>query len=126
MKKSLLIIIIVAVVVIVAKFTVPNEEKHYQVARQKLSSVVSQKLSSVDGVQEMINDQGVDIRELIQVAMKQMEVKDYFVCNVGRVTYNGSTYPLTIGAFGKVFMLTDYKDAVKDAGKKVDEYKNKF
>ena len=126
MKKTLIVIIVIAIVVIAAKFTVPNEEKHHQVAQQKLSAMVNQKLSSVDGIQDMIQDKGVDIRELIQVAMNQMEVKDYFVCNVGRVTYNGTTYPLTIGVFGKVFMLTDYRKELQNASKKVDEYKNKF
>ena len=126
MKKSLLILIIIAIVVIAAKFTVPTEEKHHQVARQKLSSMVNQKLSSIDGIQEMIQDQGVDIRELIQVAMDQMEVKDYFVCNVGRVTFDGTTYPLTVGVFGKVFMLSDYQKEFQNAGRKVEEYKKKL
>lgn len=126
MKKSLLILIIIAIVVVAAKFTVPTEEKHHQVARQKLSSMVNQKLSSIGGIQEMIQDQGVDIRELIQVAMDQMEVKDYFVCNVGRVTFDGTTYPLTVGVFGKVFMLSDYQKEFQNAGRKVDEYKKKL
>ena len=115
MKKSLLILIIIAIVVVAAKL-----------ARQKLSSMVNQKLSSIDGIQEMIQDQGVDIRELIQVAMDQMEVKDYFVCNVGRVTFDGTTYPLTVGVFGKVFMLSDYQKEFQNAGRKVDEYKKKL
>ena len=126
MKKTLLIIIVLAIVAIAAKFTVPSEDKHYQVAQQKLSSMVNQKLSSIDGIQEMIQDQGVDIRELIQVAMDQMEVKDYFVCNVGRVTFDGTTYPLTVGVFGKVFMLSDYQKEFQNAGRKVDEYKKKL
>ena len=126
MKKTLIVIIILAIVVIAAKFTVPTEEKHHQVAQQKLSAMVNQQLSSIDGIQDMIQDQGVDLRELIQVAMNQMEVKDYFVCNVGRVTYDGTTYPLTIGVFGKVFMLTDYRKELQNASKKVDELKEKF
>ena len=126
MKKVLLIIIVVAIVVIAAKLTVPTEEKHYQVARQKLSTIVNQKLTSIDGAKDLIQNQGGEVRELIQVALNQMEVKDYFVCNVGRITYNGSTYPLTVGVFGKVFMLTDYKDEFQNAGKKVEEYKKKF
>ena len=126
MKKTLIIIIVLAIVAIAAKLTVPNEEKHYEVARQKLSSIVNQKLSSFDGVQDMIQDQGMDLRELIQVLANQMEVKDYFVCNVGFVTYDGSTYPLTLGLFKKVFVLTDYKNEIQKAGKKVDEYKKKF
>ena len=126
MKKTLIIIIVLAIVVIAAKLTVPNEEKHYQVAQQKLSSVVNQKLSTLQGVKEMLQGQNLDVRALIQVALDQMEIKDYFVCNVGKITYDGKTYPLTVGVFNHVFVLSDYMDEIQQAGKKVDEYKKKL
>ena len=126
MKKTLIILIIVAIVVVAAKMTVPNEEKHYQVAQQKLTSVVGQKMSSLDGWKEMAEGQNLDVAALIKLAVGQMEVKDYFVCNVGRITYDGTTYPLTVGVFNHVFVLTDYMDEMEKAGKKVEEYKKKF
>ncbi|MBP5643526.1 MAG: hypothetical protein J6X10_04790 [Bacteroidales bacterium] len=126
MKKTLIIIIVLAIVVIAAKLTVPNEEKHYQVAQQKLTSIVGQKMTSIQGLKEVAEGQNMDIAALIKLAVGQMEVKDYFVCNVGKITYEGSTYPLTIGVFNHVFVLTDYMDEIQKAGKKVDEYKKKF
>ena len=126
MKKSLIIILIVAIVVIVAKFTVPQPEKHRQVAQQTLMSLVGQKMSTVQGLTDMAQGDDFDLRALINTALDQIEVKDYFVCNVGRITYDGSTYPLTVGVFNRVFVLTDYQDAIQNAGKKVDEYKKKF
>ncbi|MBO7074179.1 MAG: hypothetical protein J6W12_04670 [Bacteroidales bacterium] len=126
MKKTLIILIIVAIVVVAAKMTVPNEEKHYQVAQQKLTSLVGQKMSSLDGWKEMAEGQNLDVAALIKLAVGQMEVKDYFVCNVGRITYDGSTYPLTVGVFNHVFVLTDYMDEMEKAGKKVEEYKKKL
>ncbi len=126
MKKTLIILIIVAIVVVAAKMTVPNEEKHYQVAQQKLTSLVGQKMSSLDGWKEMAEGQNLDVAALIKLAVGQMEVKDYFVCNVGRITYDGKTYPLTVGVFNHVFVLTDYMDEMEKAGKKVEEYKKKF
>lgn len=126
MKKTLVILIIIAIVVVAAKMTVPNEEKHYQVAQQKLTSLVGQKMSSLDGWKEMAEGQNLDIAALIKLAVGQMEVKDYFVCNVGRITYDGKTYPLTVGVFNHVLVLTDYMDEMEKAGKKVEEYKKKF
>lgn len=126
MKKSLIIIIVLAIVVVAAKFTVPNEEKHYQVAQQKLTSVVGQKLTSIQGLKEMAQGQNVDVAALIKLAVGQMEVKDYFVCNIGKITYDGKTYPLTVGVFNHVFVLTDYMDEMQKAGKKVEEYKKKL
>ena len=126
MKKTLVILIIIAIVMVAAKMTVPNEEKHYQVAQQKLTSLVGQKMSSLDGWKEMAEGQNLDIAALIKLAVGQMEVKDYFVCNVGRITYDGKTYPLTVGVFNHVFVLTDYMDEMEKAGKKVEDYKKKF
>ena len=126
MKKVLIIIIALAVLVIAAKVTVPNEEKHYQVAQQKLTTVVSQKMSSIQGLREIAEGQNMDVRSLVKVALGGMEVKDYFVCNVGKVTYDGDTYPLTIGVFNHVFVLTDYMDEIQKAERKVEEYKKKL
>lgn len=126
MKKTLIIIIVLVVVVIAAKFTVPNEDKHHQVAQQKLTTLVSQKMSSFQGLKEIAQGQNMDVRSLIQVVLGEMEVKDYFVCNVGKITFDGSTYPLTIGVFNHVFVLTDYMDEIDKASKKVNEYKDKF
>lgn len=126
MKKTLLIIIVLAIVVIAAKFTVPNEEKHYQVAQQKLTTVVGQKMSNIQGLKEMAQGQNVDVASLVKLAVGQMEVKNYFVCNIGKITYDGTTYPLTVGVFNHVFVLTDYMDEIDKAGKKVEEYKKKL
>ena len=32
---------------------------------------------------------------------------DYFFINVGTVNHHGTAYPVTIGAFNKVFLLVD-------------------
>ena len=108
------------------KVTVPQPEKHRQEASKRLTQLVGDKLSSVQGWQDMAEGQDFDVRTLINVALDQINVKDYFVCNVGSVTYNGETYPLTIGVFNHVFVLTDYMDEIQKAGKKVEEYKKKL
>ena len=126
MKKTLIVIIILAIVVIAAKFTVPTEEKHHQVAESKLNTMISQKMSSFQGLKEIAQGQNMDLRTWIRVLANQMEVKDYFVCNVGRVTIDDTTYPLTIGVFNHVFVLTDYMDEIQKAEKKVEDIKGKF
>lgn len=74
----------------------------------------------------MAQGQNMDVNAFIKLAVGQMEIKDYFVCNVGKISYDGATYPLTIGCFNHVFVLTDYMDEVQKAGKKVEEYKKKL
>ena len=126
MKKLLIVILVLAVLALFMKVTVPQPEKHRETAQQKLNSLVGQKLSSFQGLKEVAEGDDFDIRAWINVALDQLEVKDYFVCNVGMVTYDGSTYPLTLGLFNKVYVLTDYKDEIQKAGKKVEEYKKKL
>ena len=126
MKKLLIVILVLAVLALFMKVTVPQPEKHREAAQQKLNELVGQKLSSFEGIQSVVEGDDFDIRAWINVALDQLEVKDYFVCNVGMVTYDGSTYPLTLGLFNKVYVLTDYKDDIQKAGKKVEEYKKKL
>ncbi|MBR6092101.1 MAG: hypothetical protein IKQ09_04715 [Bacteroidales bacterium] len=139
MKKTLIILIIVAIVVVVAKMTVPPIEKHYEVASKQLASFVEEKVIEGNEFDEIIGEY-VDKDEVMKF-LSQEEVykpvirymvenmlflEDYFVCNVGKFTYEEEVYPLTLGLFGHVFVLSDYYDELQQAGEKVEEYKKKF
>ena len=139
MKKTLFILIIIAIVVVAAKMTVPPIEKHYEVASKQLASFVEEKVIEGNEFDEIIGEY-VDKEEVMKF-LSQEEVykpvirymvenmlflEDYFVCNVGKFTYEEEVYPLTLGLFGHVFVLSDYYDELQKAGEKVEEYKNKL
>lgn len=139
MKKTLIILIIVAIVVVAAKMTVPPIEKHYEVASKQLASFVEEKVIEGNEFDEIIGEY-VDKKEVMKF-LSQEEVykpvirymvenmlflEDYFVCNVGKFTYEEEVYPLTLGLFGHVFVLSDYYDELQQAGEKVEEYKKKL
>lgn len=139
MKKTLIILIIVAIVVVAAKMTVPPIEKHYEVASKQLASFVEEKVIEGNEFDEIIGEY-VDKEEVMKF-LSQEEVykpvirymvenmlflEDYFVCNVGKFTYEEEVYPLTLGLFGHVFVLSDYYDELQQAGEKVEEYKEKL
>lgn len=139
MKKTLIILIIVAIVVVAAKMTVPPIEKHYEVASKQLASFVEEKVIEGNEFDEIIGEY-VDKEEVMKF-LSQEEVykpvirymvenmlflEDYFVCNVGKFTYEEEVYPLTLGLFGHVFVLSDYYDELQQAGMKVEEYKKKL
>ncbi|MBQ2188255.1 MAG: hypothetical protein II401_06825 [Bacteroidales bacterium] len=139
MKKTLIILIIVAIVVVAAKMTVPPIEKHYEVASKQLASFVEEKVIEGNEFDEIIGEY-VDKEEVMKF-LSQEEVykpvirymvenmlflEDYFVCNVGKFTYEEEVYPLTLGLFGHVFVLSDYYDELQQAGEKVEEYKKKL
>ena len=139
MKKSFIIIIILVALVVAMKFTVPPIEKHYDVASKQLASFVQAKVIEGDEFDDVIG-QYVD-KETVMQFLSQEEVykpviryfvenmlflDDYFVCNVGKFTYEDEVYTLTLGLFGHVFVLTDYYDEMQQAGMKVEELNEKY
>ena len=125
MKKSFIIIIILVSLVVAMKFTVPPIEKHYEVAAEKLALFVKDKVIEGDEFDEII-EQYVDKETVMQYLSQEDVYKpvlkylvenmlfldDYFVCNVGKFTYEDEVYPLTLGLFGHVFVITDYYEQI--------------
>ena len=126
MKKLLWIVIILAILAFVMKITVPASEKHKDVASERLSEFVMQKASTIEGAKEIIEGNNIDTKLLIRVALTQLKMKDYFVCNAGFVKYDGQEYMLTLGMFNHVFVLTDYIDEMQKANEKLEELRDKY
>lgn len=140
MKKLWIFILVLAVIAVVMKLMVPSVEKHYDVATEQLSEFVEDKFMESDDYDEIIDDYGIDkqaameflkqgdmYKTMIRYSVENMLVmKDYVVCNVGKITYDGEVYPLTLGIFGHVFVMTDYIDEIQDASEKLEELKEKY
>lgn len=140
MKKFWIFVLVLIVIAVVMKLTVPSVEKHYDVATEQLSKFVEDKIMEGDDYDEIIDDFGIDkkatveflkqgdmYKTMIRYNVENMLVmKDYVVCNVGKVTYDDKVYPLTVGLFGHVFVMTDYIDEIQAAQKKYEEVKEKY
>ena len=126
MKKLFGLIIVLAILAVVMKATVPTPEKHREVAKERLSEIVMEKISTIDGAVEAIKDNDIDVNMFIRLAVTQLKIKDYFVCNAGFVRYDGEEYMLTLGMFGHVFVMTDYIDEIQAASEKMEELKEKY
>lgn len=126
MKGLFRFIIVLAILAIVMKLTVPTSEKHREVASERLSELIFEKVSTIEGAKEIIESNNIDTQLFIRLALTQLKMKDYFVCNAGFVTYDNQDYMLTLGLFGHVFVMTDYIDKIQKAMEKFEEYKEKF
>ena len=126
MKKLLIFVIILAVLALFMKVTVPSPEKHREVAKERLSELVADKISTIDGAKEIIEGNNIDTKLLIKMALTQLKMKDYFVCNAGFIKYDGEEYMLTLGMFGHVFVMTDYIDEIQQANEKLEELRDKY
>ena len=126
MKKLLICVIILAILSLFMKVTAPSPEKHREVAQEKLSELVSEKISTIEGAKEIIEGNNIDTKLFIRLALTQLQMKDYFVCNAGFIKYEGDEYMLTLGMFGHVFVMTDYIDEMQKANEKMEELKKKL
>ena len=122
MKKLLIFVIILAILALFMKVTAPSPEKHREVAQEKLSELVSEKISTIEGAKEIIEGNNIDTKLFIRLALTQLQMKDYFVCNAGFIKYDGEEYMLTLGMFGHVFVMTDYIDEIQQANEKISKF----
>ena len=126
MKKLLIFVIILAILALFMKATVPAPEKHHEIAKDKLTELFKEKISTMEGVKELIKGYRMEEHMFAEFLLQGLEMKDYFVCNAGFLEYEGEKYIITLGMFNHVFVSTDYIDEISKIAEKVEEYKEKF
>ena len=126
MKKLLFFVIILAVLALFMKVTVPAPEKHHEIAKAKLTELFKEKISTMEGVKELITGYRMEEHMFAEFLLQGLEMEDYFVCNAGFLEYEGEKYMITLGMFNHVFVSTDYIDEISKIAEKVEEYKEKF
>lgn len=119
MKKILSIILLVAVVIAMIA-TCPDEKQHRETMEPIIARVASQiaqeKASSI-GLGRILNGIGLGNEEKVKngydrigktmapALVKMIKVQDCFLFSIGRMNYEGTTYPVSFGIFGHVFAL---------------------
>ncbi len=113
MKKLLLFLIILAVIMYITR---PNVEKHKEAIADKIIKATAQ--GGLDSTAIVCWDFEGKNAELLKQAKenpeearktvaeeigKTIKVKDFYLCNVGTVTYNGKEQNVSLGMFGHVF-----------------------
>lgn len=111
-KKVFVFLTFVVIAVLVAMaLTKPESWKHQAAVRELTMKVVGQKMADIPLPQEFVST-GTDMAMGAAGAFLQsnMEVGDYFFLSVGFVNYHGQSVPVTVGAFGNVYVLVDEED----------------
>ena len=112
--RTLLVILIILVVVMY--FTRPSSEKHkLAIADEIVKANAQGGLDSTaivcwdfEGVNEELLKRAKENPEEARKSIaeeigKTLKVKDFYLCNVGTVTYNGKVQNVSLGMFGHVF-----------------------
>ena len=115
MKKIIYLILIVAVAVL-SWMNKPTTEEHKAAIMAQVTGAISDELSSSNKVMDFLGSVGTAIGSKAAEAYidTQMEMEDYYVCNVAMMEIDGEKKSLSIGVFGNVFTTFD-KDDLKEA-----------
>lgn len=140
MKRLIIILAILLGLALVMKVTVPSMEKHKEAAVEQVTKFVEEQMMQNDEVDGYLEAYGIDKDEthrflsengiyksmVTYLVENSLFLEDYFVCNVGKFQYEGEIYPLTLGLFNHVFVLTDYIDEMQEAQAKMEKLQQKL
>lgn len=109
LKKVFVLLTLVVLILIVAMaLTKPDPMLHQEAVRQMAMNIVNTELTRAQLPEEYaVNANSEAMNKVNSYLQGRMEVDDYVVVSVGRIQYHGKAYPITLGTFGKVFVLTD-------------------
>lgn len=120
MKKLISLIVVVAAVLLLV-FTCPNKEAHQDKIKTTMTNLVEEHLTQ----QASEDEKGLALlgslfaSKMVDVAMEQkLEVDNYVVCSVGKVTFEGKTRYISFGILNQVFVMgqDEIRNAMKSLG----------
>ena len=127
-RVFVLLTLVVAALLVVMVLTKPDPWKHQAEVRKMALNVASQEMANMklpEKYAKHLPEEYANMElpeEYAQMGtnmvmdaagrylQSNMHVDDYVVLSVGMVNYHGQTLPITVGAFGKVFVLADEED----------------
>lgn len=118
MKKILVLVLVVAVA-IAAVVTCPDKKAHVEAVSNTLTSMVDEKLNeSMPAAGKAWSFVGTMFAgKIIDTVLEQkIEIDNYFVYSVGRITFRGETKTVSVGVFNHVFTFDkeDLKNAITE------------
>jgi hypothetical protein len=121
MKKNYLILIIIGVIVFVAILTNPNADRHKEVIKNKLNSYIQksmkESLTETDNEWEQAGQAlgmmlgGALIDRIID---NLVSTDNYVLFSTTKISWEGETKIIGIGAFGNVFITNKLDEAMNE------------
>lgn len=107
MKKIITLVVAIAAILLLA-LTCPNKQAHQDKIKVIMSSIVEEGLNK-----EASDDEkgfallgSLFATKMVEVALDQkLDVSNYVVCSVGKVSFEGKTHYISFGILNQVFVL---------------------
>jgi uncharacterized protein YacL len=113
MKKNQIIIAIIGFLIVMAVLTNPNQDRHKEVLRAKLTSFMQKSMSeSVSESDDEWSKAGTALGLMFGGAIVDgiianvVSTGNYLIFSTTKVTWDGNTRVIGIGAFGNVYITS--------------------
>lgn len=123
MKKSHVALVGVGIVLLVAILTNPNMDQHKAVIRSKFTALFQQRLKQTEKSDDDFKNIGAAIGIALGGALVDRIVNDavtvdnYLLFSLTRVSIEGESKIIGLGAFGNVFISQKVDEALKESAK---------
>lgn len=118
MKKNHTVLIAIGLILLVAVLTNPNQDRHKEVLKAKLNSYVQKSMS--EGLSESDNEWGQAFGMMLGGALidgiisNVVTTDNYVVFSTTKMTWEGESKVIGVGAFGNVFLTSKIDEALDE------------
>lgn len=121
MKTRNIILIIIAIILLVGVLTNPNQDRHKEVVKNKLNTIMQKAMkeglkNSDSGAGQLGSALGLMLGGALLDRMIETIVStdNYVLFSTTKITWEGNSKLIGIGAFGNVFISDKIDEALKD------------
>jgi len=119
MKKNYVILGIIGLIIIIAVITNPNQDRHKEVIKSKLNTYMQKSLKDSHSETNSEWDQAGKALGLMfggaiidQIINNLVSTDNYVLFSTTKITWDGKTKIVGIGAFGNVYLTSQLDDAL--------------
>lgn len=126
MKNKHIVLIFVGLLLIVAVFTNPNQDRHKEVVKNKLNVLMQKAVkdsfkNSDSGAEQIGSALGLMLggAMLDRMIESMVSTDNYVLFSTTKISWEGKTKLIGIGAFGNVFISDEIDSALKEGKGKI-------
>ena len=121
MKKSYLFSAIAVLIILIAIFTNPNPDRHKEAVKNKVNSYIQQSMKeSMNGTENNNAQAGQALGMMLAGAFidkiidNLVSTDNYVLFSTTKITWDGKTEIIGIGAFGNVYLTRKIDEAIDE------------
>lgn len=121
MKKSYVYSAIAVLIIFIAVFTNPNPERHKEAVKNKVNSYIQQSMKeSMNGTENNTAQAGKALGMMLAGAFidkiidNLVSTDNYVLFSTTKITWDGKTEIIGIGAFGNVYLTRKIDEAIDE------------